>query len=179
MGLELDILNGIHSVSSPVMDSVMLSVTYAATWSVLWFAIAFGMVLTRKYRRAGIVLIASVILAYVVCDVLVKPAVGRVRPCGFADFELLVPVPDSYSFPSGHTMASFAAATVLLLVFRRWGIPALVFAAAVGFSRMYLFVHWPTDVLAGAVLGTAVAVLVYWVSRRTGFMEKDGDPEVS
>ena len=168
---ELDILNAIHSISSPAMDSLMLGITYAATSGILWFGIALSMVCMRKHRRAGVVLIVTVAAAYIVCDVLIKPVIGRTRPCEFADFEMLVPVPDTYSFPSGHTMSSFAAATVLALAFRRWAPLPLLFACLVGLSRMYLFVHWPTDVLAGALLGVFVALVSVYLFRAGGYLD--------
>ena len=87
------------------------------------------------------------------------------------EWELLIQAPTSYSFPSGHTMSSFEGAVSIFLFSRRWGAAALVMAALIAFSRMYLFVHFPTDVLVGLLLGVFHGWLVYklaawWRARR-------------
>lgn len=176
---ELDILNAIHSISSPAMDSVMLAATYAATYATLWFVLAAVLMCFERQRKVGVAIIVSVMVAYIVCDLVLKPLVGRERPCDLADFEMLVPVPGTYSFPSGHTMSSFAAATAIFIFHRRAGIVAYVFAAMVGLSRMYLFVHWPTDVVAGAVIGIIVASACVWFMSRyvPYFREVSAEPE--
>ena len=122
------------------------------------------------------------IVLAVVCllnDVTLKNIFARVRPFNFepfadlyADFpvsadgkpELLVSLPSSYSFPSGHTSSSFAAATAILLN-KKWkvGVPAFVLAILIGFSRNYLMVHYPTDVLFGALMGMVYAVIAYFL----------------
>lgn len=90
-----------------------------------------------------------------------KPFVARVRPCDVnTAVQLLVPRPDDFSFPSGHTGASFEGAAVLFLHKSKLRIPALIIAVLIGFSQLYLYVHYPSDALAGAVLG----VLLGWVS---------------
>ena len=181
MSIELDLLMGIHSVSSPVLDQVMLGITYASTHAALWLVMSALMMCTRRYHKAGMAIIVAVAVAYVVGDLIFKPMIARDRPCALADFTLLVPIPETYSFPSGHTMSSFAAATALLMFHRREGCIAMVFAALVGLSRLYLFVHWPTDVLAGAFLGIAVAYLVVRFMERwiPSFRDMGGgnDPE--
>ena len=114
----------------------------------------------------GISLIVAVALAYIVVDVVLKPAVCRDRPFDVEDFQLLVPAPDTWSFPSGHTASAFAGAAAVLIHSRRWGAVAMVYAALVGISRLYLCVHWPTDVVAGALIGTALAFLAVWFMSR-------------
>jgi undecaprenyl-diphosphatase len=85
---------------------------------------------------------------------------ARIRPCDInTAISLLISRPLDYSFPSGHTMSSFAAAMVLFLTNKKIGIPALILAAFISLSRLYLYVHFPTDVLAGAVLGILFAHL--------------------
>ena len=94
------------------------------------------------------------------CNLILKPFVSRIRPCDInTAVQLLVPRPDDFSFPSGHTGVSFAAVSVLYFSRNRLRFPALTLAVLIGFSRLYLYVHYPTDVLAGAVLG----VLLGWV----------------
>ena len=90
--------------------------------------------------------------------------VGRIRPCDIlTEAELLIPRPKDFSFPSGHTAASFASVTALWLAGKKqWAMAALPLALLIAFSRMYLCVHFPTDILGGAVLGTACGWLGAW-----------------
>ncbi len=103
---------------------------------------------------------------YIVVDVILKPLVCRERPFSVEDFNLLIPAPDTWSFPSGHTALAFAVATVIFIHSRRWGYLALVYAILVGFSRLYFCVHWPTDVAAGEIIGVITAILVVWSMSR-------------
>lgn len=98
---------------------------------------------------------AALALEVLCCNLILKPFVARIRPCDInTAVHLLVPRPDDFSFPSGHTGASFAATSALYFSRSRLRFPALVSAVLIGFSRLYLYVHYPTDVLAGAVLGS-------------------------
>ena len=101
----------------------------------------------------------------VLCNGILKNLVGRIRPFDVnTSIQLLVARPHDYSFPSGHTAASFAAAVILFLQLpKKYGIPALILAVLISFSRLYLGVHYPTDVLAGAVSGTLIALAVHWI----------------
>ena len=161
MTTELEILGWIHSFSSPGMDAFMLGVTTVSTYAAVWLLAASLLMVTRRERRTGCSMVLAIIVAFILVDLVMKPLVCRERPCDLADFDLLVSVPDTFSFPSGHTAMAFAGGTVLLIRFRAWGIPAMVLATLVGISRMYLYVHWPTDVLVGALVGTICAVVVY------------------
>ena len=100
-----------------------------------------------------------------------KNIAARQRPCWLdPSVELLVPVPKDFSFPSGHSLVSFEGAVCIFLFNRKWGIPALMLAVLTAFSRLYLFVHFPTDVLAGIVMGTVIAWSVVRTAKRQ--MEK-------
>lgn len=93
--------------------------------------------------------------------------IARPRPCWLDDsVKLLIPVPTDYSFPSGHTLSSVIGATVLTKTNRRFGWAAIPLAAIIVFSRLYLFVHYPSNILAGAVLGAAIGLAVYRVGMR-------------
>lgn len=176
---ELGVLYWMQGISTPALDSVMIGITYSATSAVLWFVLAFVMTCTRRYRRVGVAVIVSVLFAYVLVDLIIKPAVDRPRPFDVGDFHLLVAPPETPSFPSGHTASSFAAATAILLYRRSAGVLAMAYATLVGLSRIYLCVHWPTDVVAGAVIGVAASLLVIWaMGRWVPFFRDLPDPRV-
>ena len=124
----------------------------------VWIAIGLALALLR--RRPALLL--AVLAADGIADVLaraIKSVVDEQRPAfRYAEPKALVPVPRDHSFPSGHAATSFACATVLALAFPRLAAPLYVLAAAIGFSRIYVGVHYPLDVLGGAVLGVAVAI---------------------
>lgn len=163
---ELGVLEWFGSLHGSVLDPVMVGITYSATSGLIWFVLGFLMTRSRRWRRCGVSVIVAVAVAYILVDVIIKPLVCRERPFDAADLDLLISAPDTWSFPSGHTASAFAGATAILIHSRRWGCLALVYAVLVGISRLYLCVHWPTDVIAGAVIGIAVAFLAVWVMSR-------------
>lgn len=176
---ELGVLYWMQGIYNPALDSVMIGVTYSATSAVLWFVLAFLMTCTWRYRRVGVAVIVSVIFAYVLVDLIIKPSVDRPRPFDVGDLHLMIAPPGTSSFPSGHTASSFAAATAILIYCRRAGLLAMAYAALVGLSRIYLCVHWPTDVVAGAVIGVAASILVIWIMGRwIPFFRDLPDPKV-
>lgn len=130
-----------------------------------WFWITMGIVLllwgirNRKFVRYGLALLLCLGTTALICNVILKPLVGRIRPYDLLGFPILVPPLADFSFPSGHTSSSFAAATAIYAMNRKWGIAAYLFAGLMGISRLYLGVHFPTDVLAGAVIGFVMAKL--------------------
>jgi len=142
-----------------------LSVTFEAGLG--WFALIIAMLCFKKTRTAGAVMLLSVLLAFLVGELALKNIICRVRPCNQnMSVVLAIDRPSAYSFPSGHTGSSFAAATALFLYHRKWGLGALLLALVIGLSRVYLFVHFPTDVLAGALLGVLCALAVWWIFRK-------------
>ena len=119
------------------------------------------MALLRGRPRIFVLVAVADLVASVAANLLQR-LFERQRP----DVARLVALPHSHSFPSGHASTSFACATVLALLEPRLRVPALVLAAAIAFSRLYVGVHYPTDVLAGAVLGTATGLLTSAAARR-------------
>lgn len=172
---ELSILEWFDSLHGSVLDPVMVGISYSATSGLIWFVLGFLMTCSRRWRRCGVSVIVAVALAYVVVDVILKPLVCRDRPFDVSNFDLLIAAPDTWSFPSGHTASAFAGAAAVLIHSRRWGAVAMVYAALVGVSRMYLCVHWPTDVIAGALIGTALAFLAVWFMSRWMLYFRDLD----
>ncbi|MEE8722929.1 MAG: phosphatase PAP2 family protein [Eggerthellaceae bacterium] len=145
---------------SPFLNVVMPAVSAVAFPALA--ALAVVLVIRPATRREGLALLVALALVFVVCTLTLKPLVGRVRPCVVdTTVPLLVSVPHGYSFPSGHTSAVFAAFGALFFANRngRLVVPTLVFAIIVAFSRLYLYVHFPTDVLAGVCIGLALGWL--------------------
>lgn len=140
------------------LNTVMVIVSTVTNGGLLWLVASGLLLCTKKYRGAAVAIWAALLVCVLAGNLLLKNVVARPRPCDvIPEMPLLIPQPQSFSFPSGHTMSSFAAATVLLFASWKWGIAAYAMAGVVGFSRVYLFVHYPTDVLAGVALGIAVA----------------------
>lgn len=155
MSFELSLLHAIREqLACGLLDVLMPGVTALSNGGALWIISAALLLLRPETRRSGAVMTLSLMLEALFCNRLLKPLVARPRPFS-ADpsVALLISRPGGCSFPSGHTGASFAAAAALYFEENRLWRPTAVLAGLIGFSRMYLFVHYPSDVLAGALLG--------------------------
>lgn len=168
MSLDQSILYWIHdNLSCGVLDMLMPKLTLLGSGGAIWLLAAAIMLCAKKYRRQGVILLAGLVAGVLVGNVCLKNLIARPRPCWLDDsVKLLIPIPTDYSFPSGHTLSSVIGATVLTKTNRRFGWAAIPLAAVIAFSRLYLFVHYPSDILAGAVLGVAIGLAVYRVGMR-------------
>lgn len=157
-GMELAILDWIQShLRCGFLDAVLPVITRTADHGELWIILALVLLVIRNQRKYGAAVACGLMLDLVSCNLLLKPLVGRIRPFAVnTAVELLVKAPLDASFPSGHTAASFAAVFALKAAGSPLWKPALAVAVVISFSRLYLYVHWPSDVLAGALLGAAV-----------------------
>lgn len=174
---ELGILDWIAAhLHTGWLDVLMPAVTRLGDAGVVWIVLGLVLLLfVRKRRAVGAQLLLALLLSLLLCNLLLKESVGRIRPFDLKGLtDLLIEAPTDPSFPSGHTSASFAAAGVFLLTRTpgRWVVLGL--ACAIAFSRLYLYVHFPTDVLGGAVVGLICAVLATqlwrrWLSRHRPF----------
>ncbi len=130
----------------------------------VWVLLGVLLLLRKSTRRLGVYCLLSIALSAIFCNLLLKPLVMRPRPFTVHPQVLLqVAPPDGFSFPSGHTSASFAAATALALGDRRAALPAYLIAVLIGFSRLFFYVHYPSDVLAGLLLGCAIGFAAKWL----------------
>lgn len=147
------------------LDAVMPVITVLGNGGMVWIAAALCLLLIPRYRKTGAAMAAALLMGLLVCNVAMKPLFARIRPYDYQleyfgrTVELLIEAQHDYSFPSGHTIASFEAATVLTVYDRKLGIPALLLASLIAFSRLYLYVHYPTDVLCSVILGIGIGLL--------------------
>lgn len=163
MEWEFALLELFQTLHRPWLNAVMIFITSLGNGGFLWMALGFVFLCFKKTRRMGAAMAISLILGLVVGNVCIKNLVARSRPCWIMpEVEMLILVPKDYSFPSGHTMASFEGAMSIWYFHKKWGLLALVLAGLIAFSRMYLFVHFPTDILVGLILGLVHA----WIARK-------------
>ena len=155
LSFEFAVLDRIQAdLKGPVMDLLMPAVSALGSGGLVWLLLAGLLLLLPKHRRLGAAVLAGLALEVVCCNLVLKPLVARIRPCDVnTAVQLLIARPDDFSFPSGHTGASFAAVSALFAGRSRLWIPAAVLAGRIAFSRLYLYVHYPSDVLPGAALG--------------------------
>ena len=159
---EFGILYFLQSLHTPWLDAVMKNITHLGDSGIFWILTGLALFCFKKTRRMGFCVLLSLAGGLLIGNIFLKNLVASDRPCWIdPTIQLLVASPKDFSFPSGHTMASFEAAVSIFLYNRRWGAAAFVLAVLISLSRLYLFVHFPSDVLTGLVLGTVIAVAVH------------------
>ena len=172
VSFDLPILDWIQAnLQSPLMDKIMPIITLFGAGGIFWIAWSVLLILIPKTRRTGLGMGFALLMGLIVCNIILKPGVARPRPYDMQAelgvvIDLLVKRSHDFSFPSGHTIASFEASVVLLLNSPVMGIPAFILAILVSFSRLYLYVHYPTDVLVSVVLGTLFALIGNFIAKR-------------
>ena len=165
ISFDLPVLDWIQAnLKSSVMDTVMPIITVFGDAGIFWMVIAALLFIFPKTRRTGLGMAIAMMIGLIVCNVTLKPLVARIRPYDLQaelgiTIQLLGERMHDFSFPSGHTIASFEAAVVLLKNSKKMGIPAMILAVLISFSRLYLYVHYPTDVIASVILGTLFALI--------------------
>ena len=178
VSFDLPILDWIRAnMANPFLDFIMPIITLLGDAGIFWIACAVILLFTKKYRKVGLGMGIALLMGLVVCNMILKPSVGRIRPYDFQEtlgvtINLLIEKQHDFSFPSGHTIASFEACTVLLLGDKKLGIPATLLAILIAFSRLYLYVHYPTDVIASVILGTLFGIIGYLVTHKITFSAK-------
>lgn len=167
---DLSLLDTIAGWRTAWLDAFFSCITHLGDAGIVWIVLALVLLCRRSTRRTGLCVACALILDLIFCNLLIKPLVNRPRPFALRAMELLIAPPADASFPSGHTAASMASVAALWYRRSRLRWPALALAVVIACSRLYLTVHYPTDVLAGAVVGVACglggAALVSWFLRR-------------
>lgn len=165
--MELKILHLIQSIHTPVLDKIMVVISSLGNAGMIWIAVTILLLCFSKYRKCGITMAVALMIDVLVCNIILKNLAARPRPCWVDQtVSLLVACPKDYSFPSGHTAAAIASVVPLLYYHKREGIIALVLALSMAFSRMYLFVHYPTDILGGIIVGVAAGAAAIYIVKK-------------
>ena len=168
--MELEILHTIQGIRSELLDDIMLAITTLGDMGILWIVTAILLLAVpaigkedaehlKMRRMMGICMLVAMVLNLICGNLILKNLVQRPRPSWVDTSVVPLITPKDYSFPSGHTSASFAAACSIFLYHKKSGIAAFAVAGLIAFSRMYLFVHYPTDILGGMLLGIVCAFI--------------------
>lgn len=168
---DLGINNYVQTLRNPVLDGIFTVITRLGDEGIIWIAIAVLLLCFRKTRKIGITMGIALLLGMILGNEILKKIFERPRPfhtegAVLAADQLLIPEPGQFSFPSGHTTSSFAAAVSIFVYNKKWGIPALILAVLIAFSRIYVYVHFPTDILAGTILGIFCALVAAFAWRK-------------
>lgn len=161
--MELRILDFLQTIHTPLLDKILAFITSLGNAGIIWIVLAAVLLILPKTRKTGIIVAAALLMDLVLCNLILKNLVARVRPYDVnTAIDILIKKPLDFSFPSGHTAASFTAMTALFLAkMKKAWIAALVLAVLIAFSRLYFYVHYPTDVLGGAVVGILSGIIGY------------------
>ena len=163
MNIELSILDWLQTLHTPFLDKIMVFITRLGDAGIIWIVLSIVLLLIPKTRKSGAVMVAALVVDVLLCNIVLKNLVARARPYDVnTGVHLLVAKLHDYSFPSGHTAASFASVTALYLAGEKklWKF-AFVLACLIAISRLYLYVRYPTDVLGGILFGVISGYLGY------------------
>lgn len=170
--MEIHILDMIQNFRTPIGDVVVPLITRLGDAGIIWIILTVLLLIIPKTRKTGVIMMAALLVDVLLCNVFIKNLVARTRPFDVnTAVQLLVAKPRDYSFPSGHTAASFASVTALYLAGEKkmWKV-ALVLAVLIALSRLYLYVHYPTDIIGGVIFGSLSGYLGYkiveWIQKK-------------
>ena len=161
--MEIHILDIIQNLRTPIGDVVVPLITRLGDAGIIWIILTILLLIIPKTRKTGVIMMAALLVDVLLCNVLIKNLVARTRPFDVnTAVQLLIEKPQDYSFPSGHTAASFASVTALYLAGEKkmWK-AALMLAVLIALSRLYLNVHYPTDIIGGVIFGSLSGYLGY------------------
>ena len=150
------------------LDAPMRIITTLGNTGIFWIVLTVLLLIFKKTRKPALNAALSMILALLAVNIIIKPLVGRIRPYEVIEgLSILVAKESEFSFPSGHASNSLSCAWVLFRMLpKKYGVPALVLAILIALSRLYVGVHYPTDVICGAIIGVVLAELAMWICGR-------------
>lgn len=152
---------------NPVFDAIIPIYTTLGEWAIMWIVIGIVMLFFKKYRKCGFLLLIALLVGLLICNIALKNIVARTRPCYiYPEMLQLVGKPSEFSYPSGHSVSSMSAALTILLHHKKLGKIAMILAVLMGLSRLYVFVHFPTDVFGGFLIGAGIALAVHYTDKK-------------
>ncbi|MBQ3118412.1 MAG: phosphatase PAP2 family protein [Clostridia bacterium] len=165
MNIDFLILDFIKEyIKNPAFDFLMPAITSLGNGGLIWIISAVVLIAIPKYRKGGIALASGLIIGLLLGNLTLKPLIARTRPFDLVEsIELLITAPRDFSFPSGHTLSSFVGAFILTMTDKRFGYVAIPLAVLIAFSRLYLYVHFPSDILGGIVLAAIISIVIYFI----------------
>ena len=170
--MEIEILSMLQKIRTPLLDIFMSNITKLGNAGIVWILLTIVLLLIPKTRKSGLILASALIVDLILCNGILKPLIARIRPFDVnSAIQLIVAKPHDYSFPSGHTAASFTAVMALYLAGEKkmWK-AALVLAVLIALSRLYLYVHYTTDIIGGVIFGSLSGYLGYkiveWIQKK-------------
>ncbi|MBQ9978456.1 MAG: phosphatase PAP2 family protein [Clostridia bacterium] len=171
--LDFNILFWIQNfIRNDVFDVIIPFYTSLGEDGIIWIVLGLILLIPKKYRKTGIMVLGALVVMLVVNNIVLKNLIARPRPCWtYPEMVQLVHNPSSYSFPSGHTTSAFAVAFTVFSQHKRLGKLIIVMASVMAFTRLYVFVHFPTDIYGGILVAMAITTFVC-------FMEKKISPKV-
>ena len=185
VNIDVAIYQFVDSIMNPVLNTIFTFITHLGdTPGIIWCVLGICLLIPKKTRKLGILLFAGLAFSSIINNLCLKEIIERPRPYNLdpevwanAGYEYvwpnLIKKSSSWSFPSGHTSTSIGAAFALLLGCRKKelgiGIPAFIISLLIGFSRIYVHVHYPTDVIVGALIGLISGVIVYFIFEKLVF----------
>ena len=160
-----------NNMRTPLLTDFFKFVTSIGNAGMVWIVLAIVLILISKTRKAGFSAALSLLGSLILNNLLLKNIFARPRPyTAIPDLNVLIPLPTDWSFPSGHTASSFAFATVMLITMpKKYSVPCLVLAILISFSRLYLGVHYPTDILGGVLSGVLLGILAVKIAQKVEF----------
>lgn len=172
--LDFNILFWIQNlIRNDVFDVIIPFYTSLGEDGIIWIALGLILFIPKKYRKTGIMVLAALLVMLVVNNIVLKNLIARPRPCWtYPEMVQLVHNPSSYSFPSGHTTSAFAVAFTVFSQHKKLGKVIIVMAAIMAFTRLYVFVHFPTDIYGGILVAAVITTFVC-------FMEKKISPRIT
>lgn len=149
------------------LDIVVPFYTNLGDDGIIWIALGLVLLIPKKTRKCGIMVLAALLVMLVTNNLILKNLIARPRPCAtYPELVELVKIPTSYSFPSGHTVSAMAVAFTVFLQHKKLGTVTIICGLLMGLSRLYVGVHFPTDVYGGILVGFAIALAVYFAEKK-------------